>query len=95
MEDSNLEHFGTPYDFKSIMHYDRNGFSKSGINKAVMESRSDPLMPLGGNELSELDIKELNGVYQCDIKSGWSNWYGWSKCVKNYMVSGSVVFIPT
>ena len=55
---------GTAYDLKSIMQYGRTAFTKNG--QKTMESKFDPNMPLGGIDLSAIDIVELNKHYHCD-----------------------------
>ena len=54
------------YDYKSIMHYSRTTFTLNG--KDTMYAKFDPSLDLGSQKLSELDIQELNEVYQCHRK---------------------------
>ena len=57
----------TPYDYKSIMHYTKTTFTRNG--KDTMRAKFDPAMPLGNTEMSDLDILELNKLYQCHGES--------------------------
>lgn len=70
----------TVYDYKSIMHYSRTTFTSNG--KDTMYAKFDPSLNLGSQELSQLDIQELNEVYQCHRSSSqvWSDWSSWLVC---------------
>ena len=52
--------FGTPYDAISIMHYISYIFANSG---RAIESKYG--IPLGGSELSPIDILQTRRMYQC------------------------------
>eukprot|EP00112_Aurelia_sp_Birch-Aquarium-sp1_P008322 Seg1913.8 transcript_id=Seg1913.8/GoldUCD/mRNA.D3Y31 product="DNA repair protein RAD50" protein_id=Seg1913.8/GoldUCD/D3Y31 len=71
---------GTPYDYKSIMHYSRTTFTMNG--KDTIRAKFDPEMPLGGQEMSQYDILELNKAYQCHLNSAtkMSDWTPWTVC---------------
>lgn len=59
--------FGTPYDFKSIMHYGAYYFSKN--NKPTLEplSKSYRISDLGQRQqMTSGDIQRLNEMYQCE-----------------------------
>jgi len=56
---------GTEYDLKSIMQYGRKAFISSHTLEKTMENKFDANMPLGGTELSPIDIVELNRHYRC------------------------------
>ncbi|XP_065068435.1 uncharacterized protein LOC135693793 [Rhopilema esculentum] len=73
----------TPYDYKSIMHYTQTTFTRDGQD--TMRAKFDPAMPLGNTEMSDLDILELNKLYQCHVSSSakWSEWTSWTPCM-NY-----------
>ncbi|XP_047136635.1 uncharacterized protein LOC100201110 isoform X1 [Hydra vulgaris] len=74
----------TGYDLKSIMHYSQRSFAKAPDGKNTIENKFDPNFELGNTELSNTDIKEINALYQCHIKSGWSEWSDWSDCVLDW-----------
>ena len=58
---SNLLGYG--YDHASIMHYDRDAFSRNYFD--TIRAR-DPTIPLGdAKELSPLDIAKANVLYSC------------------------------
>ena len=62
-EDGTTRLLGYGYDPASIMHYDKDFFSKNFMD--TMQSR-DPTIPLGGaEELSPLDIAKANTLYNC------------------------------
>ena len=52
---------GTPYDAISIMHYREYAFSSTG--QRTIESKHG--IPLGGRELSPIDIKQARLMYRC------------------------------
>ncbi|XP_010736121.2 low choriolytic enzyme [Larimichthys crocea] len=55
---------GTPYDFKSVMHYSQYAFSKNG--KPTIVSRSNPSLYIGRNyAMSYNDIQRVKRLYQC------------------------------
>ena len=70
---SEVESFGEPYDFGSIMHYALNTFSK-GIKYNTIEPL-DPSLPklifsnIGQRrQLSKSDIRQINKMYRCPSK---------------------------
>ena len=57
-----------PYDYDSIMHYGTNGFSKNG--QPTLRSIRDPKRALGQrNGFTQIDIQEINSLYECSSKS--------------------------
>ncbi|KAJ0056480.1 hypothetical protein NL108_008043 [Boleophthalmus pectinirostris] len=55
---------GTPYDYNSVMQYERYAFSKN--NLPTMEPIPDPNVIFGqATEMSQNDIIRLNRLYQC------------------------------
>ena len=57
-----------PYDYDSIMHYGTDGFSKNG--KPTLRSIRDPARALGQRKgFTQIDIQEINSLYQCSSKS--------------------------
>ena len=61
-----LDTLGAPYDMNSIMHYHNKDFSKNGGN--TIEAIDDPKRVLGKDDLSKIDIKQINQLYDCDKK---------------------------
>ncbi|XP_068172205.1 high choriolytic enzyme 1-like [Antennarius striatus] len=68
-KESNFEkvatnNLGTPYDFKSVMHYSKYAFSRNG--KPTIIAKSNPNLSLGRNtEMSAHDIARVNELYDC------------------------------
>lgn len=55
---------GTPYDYNSIMHYDRNAFGRSGSE--TITPIPDPTVSVGQKgALSDIDIVRINRLYRC------------------------------
>jgi len=79
-----VDYQGTDYDYKSLMHYAKKSFIRAANLGNTVENKFDPNMNLGNEKLSKIDIIEINKLYQCDVKTGWGNWYGWSPCLKNW-----------
>ena len=48
------------------MHYGDKAFTKNG--RPTIQARKRGVNRLGNTELSELDIKQTNLVYECDSK---------------------------
>ncbi|XP_002735951.1 zinc metalloproteinase nas-13-like [Saccoglossus kowalevskii] len=66
-EKYNLDSLGTEYDYASIMHYPRNAFSVNGQDTIVPRQS----VQIGNrNSFSQLDIYELNKLYECDGSDG-------------------------
>eukprot|EP00794_Sanderia_malayensis_P015793 gene15793-17386_t len=79
-----MDYFGQPYDYKSIMHYSRTSFTRNGQN--TIQAKHDPALDLGGKVLSKYDIAKINAMYHCHEKAGavWTEWSDWSPCLKNW-----------
>ncbi|XP_028258205.1 high choriolytic enzyme 1-like [Parambassis ranga] len=55
---------GTPYDFNSVMHYNKYAFSKNG--QPTILAKSNPNLDFGrATNLSANDIARVNRLYQC------------------------------
>jgi hypothetical protein len=57
--------FGTPYDYESIMHYEKTAFSKNG--KPTMVTKDPKYRNSIGTfkVMSKGDIARINSMYQC------------------------------
>nr|CAJ57450.1 astacin 4 [Hydractinia echinata] len=55
---------GVEYDPKSVMHYGNDAFSNG--NGPTITWKADPTLSLGGNELTEKDIEQMNLFYECN-----------------------------
>ncbi|XP_031568759.1 MAM and LDL-receptor class A domain-containing protein 2-like [Actinia tenebrosa] len=77
---ANIDMLNKPYDYDSIMHYGKYGFSING--KPTLQALGDRSRNIGQrNSLSPTDILELNALYDCKTKSGgWSDWSSYSPC---------------
>ena len=53
---------GYGYDYASVMHYSSDTFAVSGRDTIVSRQ---PNIPVGGKELSPLDIAKTNALYKC------------------------------
>ena len=65
LEEHQVRTGGVGYDYNSIMHYDRNTFSRDLLSDTIVAK--DPTISIGGaTELSEFDKVETNRLYHCD-----------------------------
>ncbi|XP_067283806.1 meprin A subunit beta-like [Pseudorasbora parva] len=57
---------GTPYDYYSVMHFDKNTFSNG--NGSTIITKSSEVQDVIGQlmEMSEYDVTELNELYKCN-----------------------------
>ncbi|XP_041462959.1 zinc metalloproteinase nas-37-like [Lytechinus variegatus] len=72
----NVTSLGYPYDFASVMHYSANAFSANGKPTIRMKKRYRELLPdvrasmnRPSNGLSELDIAQTRGLYECNVRA--------------------------
>lgn len=56
-----------PYDYKSIMHYDANSFSKNGEPTIKSKKSSEMIDP--SKTLTEYDVAEIRKLYNCSTKA--------------------------
>jgi len=63
-----INSLGTPYDFKSIMHYGAYAFSNNG--QRTIETKDPSMQKYIGNRkgFSEIDIKQINLMYCNGVK---------------------------
>ncbi|XP_062386884.1 zinc metalloproteinase nas-38-like [Sardina pilchardus] len=61
---ANTNNLNTAYDYGSIMHYNRYGFSNT-TGKETMTPIPNPDVKLGGDILTVTDILKVNRLYQC------------------------------
>lgn len=74
-----IDRLKVPYDFDSIMHYGRKSFSKNG--KETIRSILDPSRTLGQrNGFTDLDVHEINALYDCATSDSWSTWSEFGPC---------------
>lgn len=59
-----FDNFGTPYDFRSIVHYARWAFSTNGRD-TIQPFDMSYIDIIGATTLSEGDVLRLNRMYQC------------------------------
>uniref|UniRef100_A0A3Q2CF53 Metalloendopeptidase n=1 Tax=Cyprinodon variegatus TaxID=28743 RepID=A0A3Q2CF53_CYPVA len=68
---NNLE---TPYDFSSVMHYNKYAFSKNGL--PTIEAKGDPAPAFGNaRQMSTNDIIRVNKLYRCSKLKTYSTFY--------------------
>ena len=75
-KDSEIDSFGSPYDYGSIMHYSDRAFVKSWwcfwcktievANSAAYRAQGSPRLGRG-NDLSRSDIQQANLLYSCPV----------------------------
>jgi len=54
---------GTPYDYQSVMHYNKFAFTKNGQDTITTIPNQ---VPFGGaSRMSDIDIQRINRLYQC------------------------------
>ena len=66
-EHGKLDSLNLPYDFDSVMHYDRLLFSVDGKKPTIIR-RGQPWVKLGGQlrgTLTTNDVHEINALYGC------------------------------
>lgn len=63
----NYQDLGTPYDYKSIMHYEETAFA-SNPRYLTMKAVKPPYTLKRNYELSPIDVEEIRKLYNC--KSG-------------------------
>ena len=61
-----IDQFGFNYNYNSLMQYGRKAFSKN--NGDTMQAIFDTNMELGGEQMSNQDVTELNTLYDCKSK---------------------------
>jgi hypothetical protein len=62
-----VDHQNKAYDLQSLMHYGNTYFSKNGMD--TIRSIINPNLKLGQrNGFSQLDIDEINDLYDCGCK---------------------------
>lgn len=72
-----------PYDYNSIVHYNRYAFSAVS-GQPSMVPKGDPTIPMGqAIGLSDLDVMRVNSIYNCNL------------CRKKFFPLGSFVYNST
>ncbi|CAD5216825.1 unnamed protein product [Bursaphelenchus okinawaensis] len=63
-----IDQFNEPYDYSSIMHYGPYAFSANG--KRTILARRNGANKMGQRvQFSEIDLRKINRLYQCDSQS--------------------------
>ncbi|KAK0162808.1 hypothetical protein PV327_006554 [Microctonus hyperodae] len=63
-EEKDVDTFGVPYDFDSVMHYSRNAFSFNGKETILPKYNTDVNIGIREN-FSQGDIDKINRMYRC------------------------------
>jgi hypothetical protein len=58
-----VDTFGVPYDYSSIMHYDAYAFAIDTNRPTIIPKQSGAR--LGNDQLTDYDIQKINRMYQC------------------------------
>ena len=64
LNQSQFQDFGTPYDYKSIMHYHYTAHSIN-ISSTTIKAIKAPFEIIINQNLSDLDVKEIRTLYNC------------------------------
>ena len=67
-----MQTFKTEYDYGSVMHYGKTAFSKNGLATIVPRKNVSIGQRIG---FSNLDLQEINALYQCNSKQYISSTY--------------------
>jgi len=65
---SNIDSRGSPYDYRSIMHYDKTAFGGGKITIYTKDKRYQNLIGIG-NTFSRQDVIQLNKMYGCPVNN--------------------------
>ncbi|EDO41420.1 predicted protein, partial [Nematostella vectensis] len=60
---STIDSLGTPYDYRSVMHYQGNAFSSNG--RATITAKQSGVTLGNRRQLSKVDIQQMNLMYKC------------------------------
>uniref|UniRef100_A0AC34FAU8 Metalloendopeptidase n=1 Tax=Panagrolaimus sp. ES5 TaxID=591445 RepID=A0AC34FAU8_9BILA len=67
-----IDQMNEPYDYSSIMHYGPYAFSSNG--KKTIVARKPGAGKMGQRiQFSEIDLRKINKLYQCNISSNTNN----------------------
>ncbi|XP_029313970.1 low choriolytic enzyme-like [Cottoperca gobio] len=68
----NTRNLGTPYDYNSVMHYDRLAFSRNGLPTII--PIPDENASIGeASQMSTIDILRVNRLYDCNSTASRAN----------------------
>jgi len=59
-----VDSLGTPYDYRSVMHYSKNAFGGKEITIETLDPRYQNIIGQR-NSFSEIDVKQINLLYKC------------------------------
>jgi len=65
-KEDEVTHFGIPYDYRSVMHYEADDFTKNGGLTIVRRDRTKPNIFGNENGVTDSDIKLVRKMYYCD-----------------------------
>jgi hypothetical protein len=64
-DERDFGNFGTNYDYRSVMHYEKNAFSKNGQETIVARNPFFRNIIGQREHLSFGDAKRINNMYEC------------------------------
>ena len=68
-----INSLGNPYDYRSVMHYDKTAFGNRKITMLPTNRYYENLIGTGAG-LSRQDIKQFNQLYKCPAYDGRNGW---------------------
>jgi len=66
---NDIDSRGSPYDYRSVMHYDKTAFGRGKITLDPIDKYYTDLIGTGSG-FSKIDIEQLNNLYKCPKYTG-------------------------
>jgi hypothetical protein len=63
---------GTPYDFRSVMHYGKTAFGNGKVTMQTIDPYFTDLIGIGSG-FSDIDVEQINTMYKCPKYQGVVN----------------------